>query len=242
VGKGTHRAIDRCQEFARQYRYVLPCDIKQHFPSIDHAILRGVLTRVIHDEDVLWLCDRILESGEGVLYDEYAMVYFPGDGLEAAARPRGLPIGNLTSQFWSNCLLDVLDHFVKRELRCKAYLRYVDDLALFADDKATLWEWKQAITERLARLRLTIHEDRVQVMPVTQGIPWLGFIVFPTHRRVKRHNVLNYRRRLNVLMEAYHAGEVSLVEVDASVKGWVNHVSYASSEGLRRAVLRGVKL
>jgi retron-type reverse transcriptase len=98
-GKGTHRAIERAQEFARQRRYVLQCDIQQCFPSIDHAILRGLLARYIADDDVLWLIDQILASGAGVLADEYTMQYFPSDdpstgsgqGLFAALRPRGLP-------------------------------------------------------------------------------------------------------------------------------------------------------
>jgi hypothetical protein len=89
-----------------RHRYVLRCDVRQHFPSIDHAILRGTLERVIRDEDVLELCDRILSSGAGVLSGEYDMVFFPGDDLFAVNRARGLPIGNLTSQFWSNCYLD----------------------------------------------------------------------------------------------------------------------------------------
>jgi len=118
VGKGTHKALDRCQQFARRFRYVLPCDVRKFFPSIDHAILRQTLARVIADADVLWLIDRILASGAGVLRDEYTMAWFPDDDLFAANRPRGLPIGNLTSQFWANCYLDPFDHFVKRELRC----------------------------------------------------------------------------------------------------------------------------
>ncbi len=97
-------------------------------------------------------------------------------------RPRGLPIGNLTSQFWSNCYLHPFDQFIKRELRCPAYLRYVDDMALFSDSKHELWAWKRAIVERLASLRLVIHEASAQVTPVRCGIPWLGFIVYPTHR------------------------------------------------------------
>ncbi len=98
------------------------------------------------------------------------MTYFPGDDLLAATRPRGLPIGNLTSQFWSNCYLNPFDWFVTRELGCDAYLRYVDDFALFADDKRTLWAWHRAIVERMARLRLTTHPV-VQVIPTDQGIP-----------------------------------------------------------------------
>jgi hypothetical protein len=127
-GKGTHRAVDRLQQFARRYRYGLRLDIVKHFPSLDHAILRNALARVIREEDLLWLVDTILGSGAGVLEGEYEMVWFPGDDLLSVLRPRGLPIGNLTSQFWSNCYLDPLDHFIKRELRCPAYLRYVDDV------------------------------------------------------------------------------------------------------------------
>lgn len=94
VGKGTHRALDRCQEFARRYRYVLPGDIRQFFPSIDHAILCATLARKIPDEEVMWLVDQIVASGQGVLTEQYDMAWFPGDDLLAALRPRGLPIGN----------------------------------------------------------------------------------------------------------------------------------------------------
>lgn len=73
LGRGTHRALDRAQSFARQYPYVLQCDVRQFFPSIDHAILRGILQRKIADRDVLWLCDQILTSGEGILREEYDM-------------------------------------------------------------------------------------------------------------------------------------------------------------------------
>jgi retron-type reverse transcriptase len=239
VGKGTHRALDRCQEFARRYRYVLSCDVRQFFPAIDHAILRDVLNRKIRDPDVMWLVDRILESGKGVLSEEYQMAWFPGDDLFAANRPRGLPIGNLTSQFWANCLLNPFDHFVKRELRCRGYLRYVDDAVLFADDKATLWAWRDAVTARLAHLRLTIHPG-AHPRPVTEGIPFLGFVVFPERRRLKRRVGIAYRRRLKALVEAYADGEISLEEVTASVQGWVNHVRYGNTLGLRKAVLGGM--
>jgi retron-type reverse transcriptase len=102
-GKGTHRALDRAQQFARRYRYALPCDVRQFFPSIDHQVLRGILGRVVACQDTMALVDKILAIGEGILSPAYDMVYFPGDSLLAATRPRGLPIGNLTSQFWANC-------------------------------------------------------------------------------------------------------------------------------------------
>jgi len=237
LGKGTHRAIDRLQGFARRHRYVLRADIVQHFASIDHAILLAILARQIPEPDVMALARTIVESGRGVLDDEYRPVFFEGDDLLAACRPRGLPIGNLTSQFWSNCYLHPFDLFVKRELGCHAYLRYVDDFALFSDSKRQLWAWKCAIIERLARLRLVIHDSRAQVVPVDAGIPWLGFLVHPTHRLVKARKVRAASRRLRSRLDDYHAGRISFADLDASLQGWINHVRHADSWGLRGHVL-----
>lgn len=237
VGMGTHRAIDRVQELARAYPYVLHMDIVQHFASIDHAILRTILAQVIGDPRLLALVDLILAGGDGVLEQEYRMVWFPGDDLLAACRPRGLPIGNLTSQFWSNCYLHPFDQFVARELGCRAYVRYVDDLVLFAPDKPTLWRWKQRCMERLARLRLTIHEEQAQVQPVDAGIPWLGFVVFPEHRRVKGRKVRSSGRRLARRFEDWCNGRISFAQFDASVQGWINHVLQADSWRLRERLL-----
>jgi RNA-directed DNA polymerase len=236
-GKGTHRAVARVQDFAQRHRYALRCDIVQHFAAIDHLILRETLARVTPEADVMGLIDTILASGAGVLHEQYGMVWFPGDDLLAACRPRGLPIGNLTSQFWSNCYLHAVDQFVSRELRCAAYVRYVDDFVLFGDSKAELWACKRALIDRLARLRLTIHESAAQVVPVECGIPWLGFVVYPTHRLVKSRKVVQASRRLTSRLAEYQNGDISRTDFDASVKGWVNHVRYADTWGLRRHVL-----
>jgi retron-type reverse transcriptase len=239
VGKGTHRALDRAQGLMRRLRYMLQCDVRQFFPSVDHAVLRWTLARKTKDPHVLWLVDRILESGAGVLSEEYEMVYFPGDDLFAVSRPRGLPIGNLTSQFWANCYMNPFDHFVQRELRCAGqrggYLRYVDDFVLFADDKRTLWAWREALVERLARLRLTIHPG-AHPRPVEEGMPFLGFVVYPSHRRLKRRKVVAYRRRLRSLVAAYVEGEATQEAVVASLLGWINHARYGDTWGLRRSV------
>lgn len=236
IGKGTHRALNRCQQFARRYRYALQCDIEQFFPSIDHAVLRGILARTIRDDDVMWLADRILASGAGVLSDEYEMVWFEGDDLLAALRPRGLPIGNLTSQFWANCYLNPLDQFVKRRLGCRAYVRYVDDFILFSDDKAQLHRWHADIVAQLAQLRLTLH-PHAQARPVAEGIPFLGFVVFPQRRRLKRRKGIHFRRRFWGMVRRYAAGEVALEALTASVRGWVNHARFGNTVGLRSAVL-----
>ncbi|MCZ7674127.1 MAG: reverse transcriptase/maturase family protein [Chloroflexi bacterium] len=237
VGKGTHRAVDQLQAYARQYRYVLRLDIRQHFPSLDHQILKDELFRVLPDEQIRWLIETILHSGEGVLRDEYDLVTFPGDSPLDTSRPRGLPIGNLTSQFWSNCYLNPLDWFVSRELGCAAYLRYVDDFALFSNNKKQLAQWRNRIIEFLAKLRLTLHTRSAQALPVSDGIPWLGFVVYPSHRRLKRRNVVQFQQRLEQNITYYQQGEISFAELDASVQGWINHVRYADTWGLRKHIL-----
>ena len=232
TGKGTHRALDRCQQFARRFRYCLPCDVRQFFPSIDHAILETILQRMLPDSSLDWLIEKILHSGQGVLAEEYQMVYFPGDDLFSALRPRGLPIGNLTSQWWANCYLTPFDHFVQRQLGCRGYLRYVDDFILFSDDKGQIKEWHAALLERLRRYRLTIHNESAQPRPVSEGIPFLGFLVFPEKRRLKPRKGYAYRRKLKHLLQT-----APDTQVQASLQGWINHTRYANTVGLRKALL-----
>ncbi len=111
-----------------------------------------------------------------------------------------------------------------RELGWRANRRYVDDFCLFHDDKDQLYAWKRAIVERLTRLRLEIHEREGQVAPVRCGIPWLGFIIDPSHRRVKSRKVVEATRRLGQRLDAWQAGHISFGELDASVQGWIAHV------------------
>lgn len=239
VGKGVHQALDRAPHFARRYPYVLRCDIAQYFPSIDLAILRRMLGRAVRDDATLTVCDRILAGGANELTDQYTLVLFPGDDPdEAAARPRGLPVGNQTSQFWANCYLDPLDHFVKDQLGCRAYLRYVDDFLLFADDKAALHRWKAAIISFLAtHLRLALHERASVVTPVFVGIPLLGYRVYADHRRLRRRNGLAFARRLRMMRRRYCAGQMESANVTARVRGWVAHAAHADTFGLRRSLL-----
>jgi len=169
-GKGTHAALDRATCFARRYRYVLQGDAVRFFPSVDHAILRDLLARHIACRPTLRLVERIIASGVGIHDIGYGMQWFPGDDLLAAVRPRGLPIGNQTSQFWANVYLHELDLFVKQSLRCRAYLRYCDDFLLFADDKPTLHRWRWEIEAFLANLRLKLHARKTTVYPVCQNL------------------------------------------------------------------------
>lgn len=239
-GKGTHKALDRCTYFMRRHQYVLQCDIQKFFPAIDHEILRSILAKTIACQSTLALCDKIIDSGIGILSQEYDMHWFDGDNLFAAERPRGLPIGNLTSQFWANVYLNELDQFVKHQLHCTAYIRYVDDFLLFADDKVTLHHWRDEIIDFLQSLRLTIHENRAQPKPVTQGIPFLGFTVYPTYRRLKRSKGIAYRRHLNSLYKQYQAGEITREQGKASVMAWLGHVQHGDTYKLQRTMFRKV--
>ena len=236
-GKGTHRALDRCTQFARRFKYILPCDVKQFFPSIDHAVLREILGRMLPDESVMWLVERILASGRGVLSEEYDMKYFPGDDLFSHQRPRGLPIGNLTSQWWANCYLNPFDQFVKRELGCRGYLRYVDDFFLFSNSKQELMNWRERILGRLKKFRLTVHDGSAYPKPVTEGVPFLGFQIFPEHRRLKPRKGYAFRRKLSHLMKV-----ASSTKVNASIRGWINHVRYGDTFGLTRSMLNEFEL
>ena len=240
VGKGTHRALDRCTQFMRRFPYVLQCDIQQFFPAIDHDILKGLLARTVACDSTIWLCNSIIDSGVGVLVEEYDMHYFPTDDLLAKLRPRGLPIGNLTSQFWANVYLNELDQFVKHRLRCRGYVRYVDDFLLFADDKATLHHWRDELLRFLPSLRLTIHENRAQPRPVEQGIPFLGFTVYPTHRRLKRSKGISYQRHLKILYRRYRAGEITREQGFASAMAWIGHIQHGDTYGLRRKLFQEI--
>jgi RNA-directed DNA polymerase len=236
-GKGTHRALDRCTHFARRYKYVLQCDVRQFFPSIDHEILESILKKMLPDASVMWLLERILASGCGVLCEEYDMVYFPGDTQFSSQRPRGLPIGNLTSQWWANCYLNPFDQFVKRELGCAAYVRYVDDFLLFGDDRSMILTWREKILKRLERFRLTLHENSMHPRQVAEGIPFLGFVVFPDHRRLKARKGYAFRKKLLFILSREPADKVR-----NTIQGWIAHVSYADTHGLIRSMLNDSNL
>ena len=235
VGKGTHKALDRCQAWARRYRYAFHGDMVKYFPSIDHWIMRSLLARHIADRRVMWLIDRILDSGAGIQAGGCPQVYLPGDDLFTALRPRGLPIGNLTSQFWANVYLHELDRFVKHQLRCPAYLRYMDDTVLFSDDKAQLHEWKAAMQDFVAgHLRLLLHPRKSVVFPVKVGIDFCGFRIYPTHRRLRRSSVRRFVRRFRRQRQAYRQGEISLEEMTTSVQSWIAHAAHGNTWRLRR--------
>jgi RNA-directed DNA polymerase len=241
-GKGTHKAVDRCQQYARRFDYVLQCDIHQFFPAIDHAVLRAKLAHLIADKEVMHLIDLIVDGGAGVLSPMYQPEWFPGDTLFDPLRPKGLPVGNLTSQTWANIYLDSLDQFARRDLKCRGYVRYCDDFLLFSDHKAQLHEWKEAVQEHLNGLRLQLNWRRSTVYPTHTGIPFLGFRVFATHRRLRADNVRLARRRLHANRDAYRAGRLPMDKFKESLLAWIAHASHGNTYRLRRDLLREIVL
>lgn len=239
VGFGTHRAIETFQTYARRFRYVLRIDIVRHFPSIDHDILKHKLHTFFQDAGLRWLIDIILSSSypsEG----ESTKLWFPGDDLFSVLRPRGLPIGNLTSQVWSNVYLNSMDHQLLLRFPSVRFLRYVDDLAFFSDAKSTLWGVKHVVRQLLNALRLRIHENQAVVSPTHHGTPWLGFIVWPHYRRIKARKVRYVTRRLRKRFEAYIEGTISFAEFEASIQGFSSYAAHADASSLVESVCRKV--
>jgi retron-type reverse transcriptase len=235
-GKGTHAALDRAQAFSQKYAYVLKCDIEHFFLRIDHQLLFAQLAHRLADPQTLRLCRLILDSGAGI-HRDIPPAFFPGDDLFCALRPRGLPIGNLTSQFWANVYLNEFDHFIKRELKCPAYCRYVDDFLLFSNSKAELHRWRARIIAALTSLRLTLHQNEAQVFPTITGIPFLGWRIYPQYRLLRKRNGLAFQRRYAQMRRDYVGGKLSFDRLDAGVQGWIAHVRHGNTWGLRRSLL-----
>lgn len=194
VGKGTHRAVVRFQRFARRHRFALKMDIQKYFPSIDHAILKGQLARVLKDPEVLALTTAVIDHGE---VPEPHHRHFPGDDLFTPyERPKGLPIGNLTSQTWANTYLSGFDHWVKQELPVGGYVRFVDDFVLLHDSKTVLARVALDVHEALRELRLVAHPAKTVIRRTDEGMPFLGYVVWPDRIRVRGQTVRRFRRRL----------------------------------------------
>ncbi|NJR63882.1 MAG: RNA-directed DNA polymerase [Cyanobacteria bacterium CRU_2_1] len=233
-GYGTHRALQRFTQFARSSRYILQCDIRKYFPSIDHEILKTILRRKIKCPETLWLIDRIIDGSNP---QGEAVEYFPGDDLlTPVQRRKGLPIGNLTSQFFANVYLNGLDHFVKEQLQAQRYLRYVDDFCVFSDDRAFLETARLAIETYLNSLRLKLHPIKTQLFETCCGANFVGFRILPDRIRVRNHNLKRARHRFRQLQQDYITGQVSLTELKQRLQSWEAHLLHGDTHRLRREI------
>jgi len=240
-GKGTHRAINRTQQYLRRYDWCLKTDVVRFFPNVDHQLLFTLVSRTIGDSRTLELIELILKSGDGVLSHEATQHWFPGDDLLSVLRPQGLPIGNLTSQFFANVFLDPVDHYIKEELRAPGYVRYADDLILFGHTKQQLWQWRDDVANFLEKQRLQLHTHKTHVCPSTRGVSFLGFRLSRLERRLKQDAIRRFNRRLKKLQWLRSRGEIEYRQIQASLRAWLAHTTHANTEGLRQDLWRKVK-
>lgn len=226
-GYGTHRALRRFTHFARSARYILQCDIRKYFASIDFGILKEIVRQKIKCQDTLWLIDTIIDHSNE---QNSVSDHFPGDDLlTPLSRRRGLPIGNLTSQFFGNVYLNGFDHFVKEQLKIRKYLRYVDDFALFSDDRGVLVEARQKIEAYLAKLRLKVNPSKSQLFATQHGANFLGFRILPDRIRVRTENLRFGRRRIRQLQSEYASGKIEIEKVSQSLQSWQAHLAHGDT-------------
>lgn len=185
--KGTHRAVNRLEQFCRQSSHnnhqnivALKCDVRRFFDSIDQDILLLFIKNKIHDGKAIRLIAKIIRSFE------YGLPAYAGDssayGLRMTQR-MGLPLGNVTSQLFANIYLNELDQFVKHNLKVKHYLRYCDDFVILGEDKRRLRELILPVSDFLrTRLNLSLHSDKIIIRKYHQGIDFLGYVVLPRYR------------------------------------------------------------
>ncbi len=174
-GRGPQRAVLCFLSQMRRYRYRLALDIRRYFPSIHHPTLCRLLFRRLHDERCRSLIERLLTAGGAVYRTPLAVEVLELD-RHPLADDCGLPLGSYLSQWAGTFYLDGLDHFVKRELKVPAYLRYMDDFVLFDDDPEPLEAARSAIVEWLAaERRLQLNRKRWDVVPTTHPGIFLGY-------------------------------------------------------------------
>ncbi|MFH0753182.1 MAG: reverse transcriptase/maturase family protein [Candidatus Omnitrophota bacterium] len=240
-GKGTHAALDRAHSFLRANKYCFHGDIRKYFPSINHEVLKGLLRRHIADARVLVVLDSIIDSTHSIssrispVSGQTRAVLF-GKGSSV-----GLPIGNLTSQFFANLYLHELDHYVKHVLRCRYYIRYMDDILLFENDQTRLKEIRSLIAVFLdERLRLELHPGKSQIYRTAQGIKFLGFRLYVDRRRLATDGVVRFRRRLKKFRGLIEQGLMVESKAIESVICWRAHSANANTVSLRKKLAEEV--
>ncbi|MEW6115683.1 MAG: reverse transcriptase/maturase family protein [Nitrospirota bacterium] len=222
TGKGQHAGSSRLVSFLRRAQrvwdevYCLKADVSKFFPSVDHEALKGIIRRTIRCKRTLQLIDCIIDS---------------------APEEKGIPIGNLTSQLFANIYLNELDYFVKNELQAKFYLRYMDDFVILHNDKKVLHQWMAQVGEFLReRLKLELHA-KTSVFPISRGVDFLGYRTWPTHKLLRKRNIIGMKRKLKKLSALYRDGRITLQVVRPVIASWLGHAKHASSYNVVRRML-----
>ena len=226
IGKGALKAVERLEHFTRKESlnnsracFVLKADIRKYFDTVDQGILREILKTHINDERVMWLCQVILGNFETM-------------------NGKGMPLGNLTSQFFANVYLNELDQFVKHVLKERFYVRYVDDFVIVGRDVAHLYGVKRRIDCFLKeRLALELHPLKSRIVKFERGVDFLGFRVFPWFRLLRKKNCWRMKEKWRNLKDDYVLKRVSVDAMYICVQGWTAYASNATTFKMRRRLI-----
>ncbi|MFA5019511.1 MAG: reverse transcriptase domain-containing protein [Candidatus Pacearchaeota archaeon] len=199
--------------------YCFKADIKHYFEEVNHGILLDIIQKKVKDEQTIWLIEQIIKN-----YDN---------------KEKGMPLGNLTSQFFANVYLNDLDYFVKHKLKAKYYIRYVDDFVLLSSSKVQLKLWMGDIEHFLIdKLTLELHKQKSKITSLSRGIDFVGFRNFYYYRLVRTRNIRNIRNKIN----DYKKFKIPYVNILDSFQGWQAYAMWADAYRLRENLLKQIIL
>lgn len=214
IGKGTYKALERTQQFARLYQWFAKIDACKYFDSISHDVLLAQLARLFKDPQLLIFFRDLLDTFH-------------------TSAGRGLPIGNLTSQYFANHYLSVADHYLKEELSVPAMVRYMDDVLLLANDRRELMMWLDGYSNYLRdQLLLDVHPPVVN--RTRFGIPFLGYVAYGNGLRLNRRSKLRFEQKMSVLAAMASTGQIDEKEYACRATCLTAFVGKARTEGFRR--------
>jgi RNA-directed DNA polymerase len=201
-GRGTHAAVRRLAEFCRRERctWALQLDISKYFYAVPHDQLKARALRYIGDEELRRLIVSLIDSFR--TDDSYDHLFAPASRYRNTPA-KGMPIGNLSSQLFANIYLSDFDHWVKQTLRARHYIRYVDDMVILSDTREHLQQLCAQIIERLDADGLTIHPRKIRIAPVSAGVPFLGYVVWPNSISAGQR----LRRRYHYRLRQHESGQ-----------------------------------
>lgn len=217
-GKGSYKAIEKVKRFSKTYQYFAKLDIRKYFDSIDHDILFSMLTHIFKDNWLLRLFKLIIDS-------------------YSTSKGKGIPIGNLSSQYFANLYLCELDHYMKEHMRINAYVRYMDDIIILADDKNAINKYVNAFFE-YANKNLLLEVKPPFIGHVKHGIPFLGYRVFPYYIKLSSRSKRRYRHKLTILESLWKEGYISEDSYSKRVTQLFSFVSHADSRNFQKECLR----
>lgn len=228
IGKGAFKAIERFDQFKRKVSknntiicYVLKADIKHYFETVDHELLMLILEKKINDARVLKLIRNILSN-----YNTKE----PG---------KGMPLGNLTSQFFANVFLNELDQYVKHKLKVKHYIRYVDDFVILHTSKEKLAELKENIDGFLRiKLKLSLHPDKSKIIRLSEGAGFLGFRIFFYHKLIRKKNLRKFEKKFEEMKRLYKEGVIDREIVMDKFEGWLAYISHGNTYKYSKHLVR----